>query len=133
MLVVATEGSVTLSARECDQGLKTSIAALLLALLIWLLSGCASQSDALQRLCVATDQAGKNLTEANRLLTQNYWRDIETLWRVKCTQTDEDALRVCKHFAIEQIRTQYVDRYDAARRVSFSQNLLAESVEKACK
>lgn len=124
---------MNLSSKECDEGLKTAIAALLLALLCWLLSGCASQSEALRRLCVSADQSGKNLTEANRLLTENYWRDIETLWRVKCTQTDEDAVRVCKHFAIEQIRAQYVDRYDAARRVSFSQNLLAESVERSCK
>ena len=125
--------AMTLTAKECDQGIRTSIAALLLALLCWLLSGCASQSDALQHLCLATDQAGKNLIEANRLLTENYRRDIEAMWRVKCTQTDEDAATVCRHFVVEQVRTQYVDRYDAARRVSFSQNLLAESVERSCK
>lgn len=124
---------MTLTPKECDDGLKTGLAALLLALVIWLLSGCASQSDALHRLCVSTDQAGKNLTEANRLLTQNYQRDIEAIWAVKCTQSDPDAATVCRHFVVEQIRAQYVDRYDAARRVSFSQNLLAESVEKACK
>lgn len=124
---------MTLTPKECDDGLKTGLAALLLALVIWLLSACASQSQALQRLCLATDQAGRNLTEANRLLTQNFEDDIRKEWSSKCTQSDPDAASVCRHFAVERIRGQYADRYDAARRVSFSQNLLAQSIEESCK
>lgn len=48
---------MTMTRKECEDGLKTGIAALLLALLCWLLSGCTP--GGIKMLCGDVNAAGK--------------------------------------------------------------------------
>lgn len=97
-------------------------------------TGCTNPSLAIKKLCVATNEAGKNLAEANRLLSKSYLEQTQAIWAIKCQQKDDYERSACEHAVIDAMRAQYVERYDAATRVTIAQNILAESLEKgACK
>lgn len=114
--------------------MKPLVVALTLTCVALFGAGCTNTSQAIKRLCVATDEAGKNLQEANRLLSKSYIEQARAMWAVKCQQKDDYERVACEHAVIDSVRAQYVERYDAAARVTIAQNLLAESLEKgACK
>ena len=120
---------MTLSARECEQGLKTAIAAFLLALLCWLLSGCTPAG--VKVLCTSTDQAGKALKLAKENLTELLYTDAEAQWTVRCVQQDPEERRVCRHKVVAELALQYKARYNAEAQIIQAQRLMADGLTES--
>ena len=118
-----------LSAEECDTGTKTAIAALLLALLCWLLSGCTPTG--IRALCSDVDTAGKALVLAKDSLTLMLNTDAEAQWTVRCSQPDPEERRMCRHQVVNELAVQYKARYNAEAQIIQAQRLLANGLDKS--
>jgi hypothetical protein len=120
---------MTLSPRECDEGLKTGLFALALALFIWLLSGCTPAG--IRALCSDADTAGKSLVLARESLTLMLNTDAEAQWTVRCSQQDPEERRVCRHQVVNELAVQYKARYNAEAQVIQAQRLLANGLDNS--
>jgi len=120
---------VTMTRKECEDGLKTGIAALLLALLCWLLSGCTP--GGIKMLCGDVNAAGKALDLARDSLTAMLWTDAQAQWTVICSQPNEEERRVCRHRVVDELGKQYKERYNAEAQVIQAQRLLADGLNSS--
>lgn len=120
---------ITLNKSECEMGLRTSIAVLFFAAVVWLLSGCTPAG--IRALCSDADTAGKSLVLARESLTLMLNTDAEAQWTVRCSQQDPEERRKCRHQVVSELAVQYKARYNAEAQVIQAQRLLANGLDNS--
>lgn len=96
-----------LSAKECDQGTKTAIAALLLALLCWILSSCHSLPKA---PCDKLKNAGPIISASAKSIKELVYVEA----RIACNLCEKErAPDACCDAAIDRVAHKYSETYQA--------------------